>query len=462
MLNGVDINYIVVILITGAVFLAALYHSVLYLHRKTLILAHYSGYLWFTFFYLLLRLFTPVSITATHPLFFLNPDESLLMAAAAMYVRFMGTALDIDKEKEKAFYNYNNRTKYIIVAYIFVEIILLHSTVSEIYGGLLSVAIRLYLFSLGLFYIFKVIVRRKIIYYNYLAVGAVCMILFGLAATLVKIFDPTHHSPLNALSFLLIGYFADVIFFSSAIGYKIKTDAMEKEKAQNMILEQNDFLRKIQIEKIETIYKTREDERIRIAKDLHDDIGASLSSIHLYTELAAKTFDTDPQKTKRILQEIESNSQKAMDEMGDIVWAIRPSADEDKNLSSRIKNYGAGLLAVKNINCNYNIEAALDKLLVNVETRKNILLIIKEAINNIAKYSCAANAAVNMITENTCIVLSVTDDGKGFDIENIIKGNGLTNMQNRTRYMEGTFNIISSSTAGTQVICTIPLTKFSE
>ncbi len=298
MLNGVDINYIIVILIAGAVFLAALYHSVLYLHRKTLLLAHYSAYLWFTFFYLLLRLFTPVTITNTHPLYFLNPDESLLMTASAMYVRFMGTALNINPVTEKAFYNYNNSAKYIIAVYILIEIILLHSNVPDIYAGLLSIAIRLYLFALGLFYLFKVIIKRKIIYYNYLAAAAVCMILFGLAATLVKIFDPENKLVLNALSFLLIGYFADVIFFSSAIGYKIKMDALEKETAQSLILEQNDILRKNQLEKLEAVYKTKEEERIRIAKDLHDDIGATLSSIHLYTELASKTFDNDPKKQK--------------------------------------------------------------------------------------------------------------------------------------------------------------------
>ncbi len=148
--------------------------------------------------------------------------------------------------------------------------------------------------------------------------------------------------------------------------------------------------------------------------------------------------------------------------MGDIVWAIKPSADEDKNLASRIKNYGAGLLAVKNINCEYNIDPALDRLLLNVEARKNVLLIIKEAINNIAKYSRALNAAITMHAENGTIILSVTDDGAGFNAETIRRGNGLTNMHNRAKYLEGTFTIASAAAAGTQIICSIPLTKFSE
>ena len=122
MYNGVDINYVIVILVTGAVLLAAIYHTVLYLHRRTILLAHYSTYLWFTFFYVLLRLLNPTDIDTKYLLSFLNPDETFQMFAFAMYIRFMRTAMDLDRVKEKYAYLFATQTKFIIPAYILLQI----------------------------------------------------------------------------------------------------------------------------------------------------------------------------------------------------------------------------------------------------------------------------------------------------------------------------------------------------
>ncbi|MEO7266056.1 MAG: ATP-binding protein, partial [Ferruginibacter sp.] len=154
--------------------------------------------------------------------------------------------------------------------------------------------------------------------------------------------------------------------------------------------------------------------------------------------------------------------QKAMEEMGDIVWAIKPSIDEDKGLSYRIKNYGTALLSVKNILCRYDISAQLDRELFNAEARKNLLLIIKEAINNMAKYSRATQASITLTEQEENIMLTITDNGIGFNQQTVLMGNGIANMQNRSRNLDAVFQIISKPLEGTQIICIIPLTKFGE
>ncbi len=462
MFNDVDINYVIIILVTGAVLLAAIYHTVLFLHRRTILLAHYSTYLWFSFFYVFLRFLNPADISTKYLLSFLNPDETFQMLAFGMYIRFMRTAMDMDRIKEKNAYLFATQTRYVIPAYILLQIYFANNGSFDTLYLIAKISIRGYLLFLGLYFLLIVMLKRKKIYYNYLAAGAISMIIFGLISSVSNLLPDRHQFFFGALSWLMMGFFTDVIFFSSAIGYRIKTEALERGNALNTVLQQREILQQKEIEKMQAVYESKEQERIRIAKDLHDDIGATLSSIHLYSELAAKTMENNTGKTKEILIAIENNAQKAMDEMGDIVWAIQSSPDEDKNLSYRIKNYGSSLLALKNISCHYNINPELDKKLVSVEARKNVLLIIKEAINNIAKYSHATHAAINLSEQEGNVILSVTDNGTGFKPETVKKGNGLINMQNRCRYLDGMFKIISVQNEGTKINCTIPLTKFSE
>ncbi len=461
MFNGVNITYLIVIFVAGAVLLAAIYHTILYLHRKTALLAYYSTYLWFTSFYVLFRFFNPSEFDHTYPLNFLNPDETLQMLAFAMYIRFMGLAMDLDPVKEKNSTFFATKSIYLILVYVVTQMIVEDKAGMPNLYFILKIAIRAYLLFLGLFFVIKIMLKRRQRYYYYLAAGAISMIFFGIISSLSNLVQP-HMFVLGALAWLMIGFFTDVVFFSSAIGYRIRMEAQEKENALKLVLQQQETLQQKEIEKLRVIYDTREQERSRIAKDLHDDIGATLSSIHLYSELAAKTMENNAAKTKEILGAIEGSAQKAMDEMGDIVWAIKPSQDEDKNLSSRVKNYGSSLLAVKNINCGYNINPELDKKLAGIEARKNILLIIKEAINNVAKYSHATDASINISEQDDMIILSVIDNGIGFDPETVSKGNGLTNIQNRCRYLDGKFELFSKKNEGTKITCRIPLTKFRE
>ena len=199
-----------------------------------------------------------------------------------------------------------------------------------------------------------------------------------------------------------------------------------------------------------------------ISQDLHDDLGASLSSLLIYSSLANDLMDEKPADAKKLISEVSRGSQQAIEKMDDIVWAMKPPTEEGELLEARIKNYGSSLLTAKNIYCHYDFCANTDMRIKNMEARKNILLIMKEAINNIAKYSDAKNVHIKMQSKGNHVLLSIEDNGVGFDINNHEKGNGLENMRNRAQKMGGVLKLSSKLNAGTQIWVDLPLTNISD
>jgi signal transduction histidine kinase len=196
--------------------------------------------------------------------------------------------------------------------------------------------------------------------------------------------------------------------------------------------------------------------RNRISRDLHDDIGASLSSMNIYGGLAKSVWDTQPQESKKMMDKITDISNGLMDRMGDVVWSMKTADDGKYTMEARLKNYASELLSPKDIVCEFDIDEKLAASITNPEIRKNILLIVKEAINNIAKYSGATKANVSLKQEGEVIVLSIIDNGKGFSANNKMKGNGLGNMQERCRQLQGECVINGNSGTGVIVNCIFP------
>jgi signal transduction histidine kinase len=195
----------------------------------------------------------------------------------------------------------------------------------------------------------------------------------------------------------------------------------------------------------------------KISQDLHDDIGASLSSLQIYGAIAEQTFADNPDKAMEMIKKISSRSKIIMESMNDIVWSMKPDADAAATLEAKIKNYGVELLSDKSISFSYHINPDVESLMRNMLARKNILLIIKEAMNNIAKYSKAREADLQINIENGDCIIRISDDGAGFDTAHPNEGNGLKNMEQRTRELKGTFAIQSSPGKGVIIKCVIPV-----
>lgn len=199
-------------------------------------------------------------------------------------------------------------------------------------------------------------------------------------------------------------------------------------------------------------YRTRQalrlqDIRNKIAGDLHDDIGSTLNSISVYSEVARKK---DEQQDEA-LEMIGDASRKIIDAMSDIVWTINPDNDNFAKIIFRMKSLAYNLFRAKKIEFTFHSDEILNEKKLSLEERRNFYLIFKEAVNNLVKYSNAMRVAITLSNENEYIKLRIQDDGVGFDTSEDNSGNGLKNMKRRADEMKAQFKIESSKGNGTQI-----------
>jgi signal transduction histidine kinase len=234
---------------------------------------------------------------------------------------------------------------------------------------------------------------------------------------------------LNNIYLFFAGVFIDIVIFSMAMAYKVRsvfTHIMEIKQ--------------------------------KISQDLHDDIGASLSSLQIYSTIAEKTFKQNPVKAMEMLEKISVQSKTLMENMGDIVWSMKTNDSHTASLEAKIKNFSVELLDDLNIDFSFHIAPAAEMILQNATARKNILLIIKEALNNIAKYSKASRANLFIDVSGKQLELKITDNGVGFDMaQKRSVGNGLQHMQNRAIELDGKLLIESVTGTGTTLTASLPV-----
>lgn len=193
--------------------------------------------------------------------------------------------------------------------------------------------------------------------------------------------------------------------------------------------------------------------RNRIAADLHDEVGSSLSSIHMLSQMASQRSDGGT--SNDILTRMSTNARETMEKMGDIVWMIKPSDTEAGSLKHRMERFAYEVGISKNIEVSVEL-SELEKLKLNMEQRRNIYLICKEAVNNAAKYSETGKISITSSVKNRELQLVIEDEGKGFDHSKTRRGNGLENMNNRAAELGGRLEIGSVANEGTTVKLVIP------
>lgn len=203
--------------------------------------------------------------------------------------------------------------------------------------------------------------------------------------------------------------------------------------------------------------RTAEIERMRnaIARDLHDDIGSTLSSINIMSQLAMREGQADASKH---FTKIAEQSGRMMESMSDIVWSITPGNDSLEHVVSKMKEFAAEILEPKNITYRFTGEASLKNTKLSLEKRKNLFLIFKEAVNNAAKYSGATDLEIIFVRQGNTLSLSVSDNGGGFEPGRVKAGNGLKNMKDRASALRARFDFVTRVSEGTRVALEVPIT----
>ncbi len=189
--------------------------------------------------------------------------------------------------------------------------------------------------------------------------------------------------------------------------------------------------------------------RLRIARDLHDEMGSTLSSISILSEAALRNLQADIDRSRFSI--IGERTRQVMEAMSDIVWSVNPRNDTMENVLQRMKEFAVEILEPQGIALHFEAGEAVKSLNMPMEKRKDFYLLFKEAINNAAKYSGASDVWVSVRTDNNGLQLEVRDNGRGFDPALVKRGNGLWNMQRRAERMGGKFVLESMVGKGTRV-----------
>jgi two-component system sensor histidine kinase UhpB len=198
--------------------------------------------------------------------------------------------------------------------------------------------------------------------------------------------------------------------------------------------------------------------RNTIARDLHDDIGSTLTSINILSKVALEQSSGEGGVVSASLHKIKDRSAAIMESMSDIVWAINPHNDTMEKLIFRMKEFAAEILEPLNINYSFKEEGNFSSVKLNVKKRKDFYLLFKEAVHNAARHSRCRNLFIHLQQDQQFLRLKVTDDGTGFDAGIVRNGNGLANMHARASSMSATFNIDTAPEKGASILLVAPIT----
>jgi ligand-binding sensor domain-containing protein/two-component sensor histidine kinase len=198
--------------------------------------------------------------------------------------------------------------------------------------------------------------------------------------------------------------------------------------------------------------------RNRIASDLHDDIGATLTNINMLSAISRKNLE-QPLEAEKFLQRISEEVTSTSQALNDIIWSVNSRNDSIEEILARMRRYAAELFDNSNTLCHLSLnEAATDKK-ISMEQRKDLYLIYKESMNNILKHAGANNVWIHVEWQNGNLCLKIKDDGKGFNPAIKVNGNGLKNIHARTGKWKGNTAIKTAPGSGTFIEISIPLVK---
>jgi signal transduction histidine kinase len=249
--------------------------------------------------------------------------------------------------------------------------------------------------------------------------------------------------------YFLLGYLIDNVFFTMCLGYKNRMEQQDK-----LALERELFMQRAREREksLKLIMDTQEQERNRMAEDLHDDLGSGLSTIRFFIEsMKIKGETVQPHE----LHFISVKTAEIIENMRQIIWAVNPEHDNLADLLFYMKRYCGEYLEANKIDWNFSIPEHVADRILPPGLRRNLFAILKEALHNAVKHSGAQQVAIifkcneihsGMMSCN----LYITDNGKGFDVDTVhAEGNGLKNMFRRMKEAGGLSHIRSDNTGTT-------------
>ena len=252
---------------------------------------------------------------------------------------------------------------------------------------------------------------------------------------------------LIVLTFFFITFIIGAYFLFQNTKNKEKLKEIEVENKILKLKRDNEI--KAIIAKTEAI----DQERSRLARELHDDIGSSMSSVRIYADVVLNEMDKNPEKAKKIIQKQSNEIAQINENISDLIWAIYSKNEKFSNLLERMREFAFNINSAKGIQFDFDISQELSDITLTADARKNMLLIFKEFANNSLKYAQAnqINIIITINEENKQIYYCLCDNGVGFNADAVKRGNGIYSFEKRAEDLKSSYNYESIIGNGTKL-----------
>ncbi len=274
---------------------------------------------------------------------------------------------------------------------------------------------------------------------RYLFWGNLCLFIFSLISQVAVFLDPVFKNLPGIFSssviYYEIGLLLELVLFLSALNYKNRRQLIAQTKEREILKTQNQLQ---EYEKEIAVYKAQQGERERISADMHDELGSGMTVIRLMSEIARNKMK---ENTPVEIEKISSSADDVLNNMNAIIWSMNSGNDTLDNLVSYIRSWSLEYFDNTPIDCKVNTPAAIPEKEITGDKRRNIFLCVKETLNNVLKHSNATIVIITIETTNG-LRIQIADNGTGIDLEKLRQfGNGLKNIAQRMKSIEGSFNI---------------------
>ncbi len=421
-----------------------------YIHRRKEYV-YYVAYIVSCSLFLIFRLDKTFQFLPFHAIGMIDEllDRPLIIFAFWMYIRFGQFFLQL-KELQPKVYGYAVKLEWVFASFIMLTTIMVPLQLPPLPAAIFYLFVVLTLAVLGGVVIVRLL-RQKNLLNNYLVLGSLCIMLGGMAGPVIALFLPDRGAG-NLIVYIGLetGILVELLLLNTGLIIKSKMVQEQVINTQQQLI--------VQLQQTNLLRSNLGHLQQKISSDLHDDIGASLSSIQLYAEVIEKVMDKDPTKAKILLAQVKTNSREIIANMGDIVWALNSNKAINASFEERLKNHCYDLLAPKDISCFVEIPDWFNTTVTNITILRNLMMVTKECLNNVAKYSQASHCEVAALLTETQLLLRINDDGIGFDKAKAA-GNGLGNMRQRIESLGGQIIIETGAGKGTMVGIVMPRNK---
>ncbi|MEO6254281.1 MAG: 7TM diverse intracellular signaling domain-containing protein [Ferruginibacter sp.] len=354
------------IFVLGASLIASIYHFVLFVQQKDKFLLFYSIYLFSASLYIIFKLlsnnydpFEPTTNTWKYSL-----EEILQVIMYSSYATFAAVTLEVTNKPPVIKWCWIGLLIFSGLAIVF------HIYKATFFGPGITTRANYAISRLTTIFVagFALLLAWRVrtsVFQKTIIIGSYVYAFFAMFSVFSFIFNKSYFG-LSGVEPYLIGSFIDIIIFSGALGYRFKKIAEEKNRLLHLSLQ-------------------TAESRTNIARSLNDDVGAALSSIHVYASVAESMVNNDLQKTAEYIQQIKLSSLGIMDDVSDIIWALNltPAAIAEA-LPLRIKQCGLELFTPLDITCAYELDETAIQHITDVAGAKKVLQQVKEGMKNIA------------------------------------------------------------------------------